>query len=232
MHPSAGLIEIGELIRRKVFQRLRIRPHAELQETGEDDGRLERDIFGFLILKLYLYGNRPSLAQYDALWKLCKAYSDMAIGRIRGRFAFPLTCGAGKTLSVIAFCQALRLLQLRGTRPDMDRVSVLVSASKVEALCQLKRDLLKAGVPEDWIGLYHSYQYHPDKIGEDGYASEPDTGDYHIDAGSAAIDKGIDAGVKTDIDFHPRPYLTPDLGSDEYWPPGTLKFIYLPLVLR
>jgi hypothetical protein len=178
VYASAAIIEIGELIRQKMFQQLRIRPHAELKEKAEDDGRLERDIFGFLMLKLYQYGNRPSLAQHDALWKLCKAYADMANGRIRGRFAFPLTCGAGKTLSVIAFCQALRFLQLRGTRPDMDRVSVLVSASKVEALCQLKRELLKAEVPEDWIGLYHSYDYHPDKIGEDGYASEPDTGDY------------------------------------------------------
>jgi len=61
---------------------------------------------------------------------------------------------------------------------------------------------------------------------------DPDAGDYHIGAGSAAIDKGIDAGVKTDIDFQPRPYLTPDLGADEYWPPGALKFIYLPLVMR
>ena len=178
MYASAGLVEIGEQIRLKMLQRLRIRPHAELKETPEDDGRLERDIFGFLILKLYQYGNKPSLAQHDALWKLCQAYADMATGRIRGRFAFALTCGAGKTLSVIAFCQALRFLQLRGTRPDMDGVSVLVSASKVEALCELKRELLKAEVPQNWIGLYHSYQYHPDKIGEDGYASEPDTGDY------------------------------------------------------
>lgn len=61
---------------------------------------------------------------------------------------------------------------------------------------------------------------------------DPDADDYRIGAGSAAIDKGIDAGVKTDMDFHPRPYLTPDLGADEYWPPGALKFIYLPLVMR
>ena len=71
-----------------------------------------------------------------------------------------------------------------------------------------------------------------DNLWGDPVFVDPDTGDYHIGAGSAAIDKGIEAGVKTDIDFHPRPYLTPDLGSDEYWPPGTLKFIYLPLVLR
>jgi hypothetical protein len=55
---------------------------------------------------------------------------------------------------------------------------------------------------------------------------------YHLTAGSAAIDNGIDAGVSTDIDNEPRPYQDCDLGADEYWPPGALKRIYLPLVLR
>ena len=59
-----------------------------------------------------------------------------------------------------------------------------------------------------------------------------DVGDYHIGPGSAAIDEGVDAGVHTDIDPQPRLYLDPDLGADEYWPPGVLKHVYLPLVLR
>jgi hypothetical protein len=57
-------------------------------------------------------------------------------------------------------------------------------------------------------------------------------GDYHIGEYSAARDKGINAGVMTDIDFHPRPYQDPDIGADEYWPPGALKFISLPLILK
>jgi len=57
-------------------------------------------------------------------------------------------------------------------------------------------------------------------------------GDYHIGENSDAIDAGIDAGVTTDIDGFLRPYQTPDIGADEYWPPGALKFIYLPLVLK
>jgi parallel beta-helix repeat protein len=61
---------------------------------------------------------------------------------------------------------------------------------------------------------------------------DPDTGDYHIGPNSAAIDQGVDAGVTNDIDFHPRPYQAPDIGADEYWPPGALKFVYLPIVLR
>ena len=69
------------------------------------------------------------------------------------------------------------------------------------------------------------------------YWGDPDfvdylAGDYHIDENSDAIDAGIDAGVTTDIDNHPRPYQLPDIGADEYWPPGAFKFIYLPLVLR
>jgi hypothetical protein len=43
---------------------------------------------------------------------------------------------------------------------------------------------------------------------------------------------GIDAGVTTDIDGLLRPYQLPDIGADEYWPPGALKFIYLPIVLK
>jgi hypothetical protein len=38
--------------------------------------------------------------------------------------------------------------------------------------------------------------------------------------------------VTNDIDHHPRPYQEPDIGADEYWPPGALKFIYLPIVTR
>jgi parallel beta-helix repeat protein len=57
-------------------------------------------------------------------------------------------------------------------------------------------------------------------------------GDYHIGKNSDAIDAGIDAGVTTDIDGPFRPYQLPDIGADEYWPPGALKYIYLPLVIK
>ncbi|MHC4799398.1 MAG: right-handed parallel beta-helix repeat-containing protein [Planctomycetota bacterium] len=61
---------------------------------------------------------------------------------------------------------------------------------------------------------------------------DPDAGDYHIGENSDAIDAGVDAGVTRDIDFHPRPYLVPDIGADEYWPPGALKYIFLPLLIK
>jgi hypothetical protein len=60
---------------------------------------------------------------------------------------------------------------------------------------------------------------------------DPDNGDYHIGPGSAAIDVGIAAGISADIDQEPR-IGTPDLGADEYWAPGALKRVFLPLVLR
>jgi len=55
---------------------------------------------------------------------------------------------------------------------------------------------------------------------------------YHLMAGSAAQDNGVmTAGVLQDIDGEPR-LDRPDLGADEYWPPGALRFVYLPLVIK
>ena len=45
----------------------------------------------------------------------------------------------------------------------------------------------------------------------------PAGGDYHIDANSTAIDRGVNAGIGTDIDGESRPIGTGyDLGADEY----------------
>jgi hypothetical protein len=53
-------------------------------------------------------------------------------------------------------------------------------------------------------------------------------GTYHLQAGSAAIDAGVDAGVTDDIDGDARPVgALPDVGADEFIP-----HIYLPLVLK
>jgi hypothetical protein len=59
---------------------------------------------------------------------------------------------------------------------------------------------------------------------------------YHILVGSAAIDKGVMAGIINDIDSQLRPNPIkpdgkPDLGADE-WYPAIDKFIYLPFVAR
>jgi len=47
----------------------------------------------------------------------------------------------------------------------------------------------------------------------------PDAGDYHLTAVSAAIDRGVDAGVTTDIDGDQRPLcMGYDIGADEFVP--------------
>jgi fibronectin-binding autotransporter adhesin len=47
---------------------------------------------------------------------------------------------------------------------------------------------------------------------------------YHLTSGSAAIDRGVNAGVATDIDGQARPNgVAPDLGADEYWPSAPVQ---------
>jgi hypothetical protein len=57
---------------------------------------------------------------------------------------------------------------------------------------------------------------------------------YHLTANSAAIDRGVNAGVATDIDGDPRPVdgdldgiTMPDLGADEFLP-----LYYLPIIFK
>jgi hypothetical protein len=72
--------------------------------------------------------------------------------------------------------------------------------------------------------------------GGEGYISVTNeyTGDpafaadgYHLTLSSEAIDRGVDAGVTTDIDGYQRPCgLAPDLGADE------INCLYLPVILK
>lgn len=55
---------------------------------------------------------------------------------------------------------------------------------------------------------------------------DPGSDDYHIGPGSAAIGRGVDAGVTTDFDGEGR-VGAPDLGADEY-----VTYTYLPLTVR
>jgi hypothetical protein len=62
----------------------------------------------------------------------------------------------------------------------------------------------------------------------DPHFIDPDGGDYHIGAGSAAIDTAVDVGEVYDLDGDLRPIgPEPDIGADEAW-----RWIFLPLVLR
>ena len=60
-----------------------------------------------------------------------------------------------------------------------------------------------------------------------------DADGYHLLDGSAAIDKGVDTGVTTDIDGDARPDgCFPDLGADELVTSVECKRIYFPIIMK
>lgn len=129
--------------------------------------------FSHLVTMLEGFGNTLNSLHKAALHSLLESMTQMAEGRLQGRYAFGLPTGMGKTSAIIAWCSSLHSLRME------EMYSVAVSASKVEALCQLKRDLIVAGIPETSIGLLHSYRHRPSQTLEtmlpEGYASEPST---------------------------------------------------------
>jgi hypothetical protein len=63
---------------------------------------------------------------------------------------------------------------------------------------------------------------------EDPAFVDPSAWDYHLAAGSPAINAGVDAGVTTDIDGEARPFGSGyDLGADEF-----TSYVYLPVVFK
>lgn len=147
--------------------------------SPQDEVELEAKIvaaeaFANLVTTLEGYSNDLAPDHMDALWHLLHDMSKMAHGLLTGRRAYPLSCGLGKTQSVIALCATLYARK-------SDR-SVAISASKVEALAEIKRHLVERhGVSEEAIGFVHSYKYDKAKRDEarrgeaPGYASEPAT---------------------------------------------------------
>ena len=123
-----------------------------------------------LMRRLESFGNKLSPKHKRALYEIVKAYSEMASGSRRGRWAFPLFTGGGKTQSIVCWLSAANEMGY------LEDISVAVCASRVEALCELKRDLVNiAGIPEEKLGLRHSYTHDPSRAGTPGYASEPAT---------------------------------------------------------
>lgn len=123
------------------------------------------------VKNLESFGNQLSDQHKAALRQLAEEFTSLATKTKIGRYAYPLPTGMGKTQSIVAFCAALSQLQLAD-------IGVVISATKVEALGSLKRDLIANGVPEERIGLIHSYRHDPAMPREslwEGYASEPST---------------------------------------------------------
>lgn len=89
------------------------------------------------------------------------------------------------------------------------------------------------GYAEAWYTLYYNnmFDYDPDVFSYNPVYGDPAfvvPGDYHLDAGSAAIDAGVDAGLSEDFDGDARPLGSGfDIGADEY----PLR-LFLPLIQR
>jgi parallel beta-helix repeat protein len=102
-----------------------------------------------------------------------------------------------------------------------DRIGIDVTAGNTATL----ESTLWYGNVTDWDGAGTIV------TGTHNYWGDPlfDADGYHLMEGSAAIDKGVDAGVATDIDGDSRD-STPDLGADELAGIGT--DVYLPIILK
>jgi hypothetical protein len=110
---------------------------------------------------------------------LVGSMTNMAMGKLRGRYAFGLPTGCGKTSSIVAWIACLHESGALG-----NPTSVSVVAVSLKKLATLKRDLIEQGVPEDKISLVHGKKYDATKVEDiksgtadqrtlDTYASEP-----------------------------------------------------------
>lgn len=134
-------------------------------------------VAGLTLLRAAIEGYHDgiSAARHEALKDLMTGLAEQALGATRGRFAYALPCGGGKTQGVVALIAAANSLGLR--------LTFAVSANTIRALCCIKRDLMNAGVPERDIGLRHSKtakELSGELAGEEGaaeMAEMADTGD-------------------------------------------------------
>jgi hypothetical protein len=79
----------------------------------------------------------------------------------------------------------------------------------------------------DWAG--DGTIDHINDVRGDPAFMNPAGGDYHIHFFSAAVDRGVDAGIPFDMDGEPRPIgLRVDLGADEF--PSPVQTLFFPIV--
>jgi parallel beta-helix repeat protein len=132
------------------------------------------------------------------------------IARNTGGSGVYVVDSGGGTYSTVALTNTILVSHTLG---------IAVAAGNVASL----ESTLWYGNTDDWGGAGTIV------TGTRNYWDDPrfDLDGYHLLTDSAAISKGVSAGVTTDIDNQPRD-ANPDLGVDE-WPAET---IYLPLILR
>ena len=102
----------------------------------------------FTIELLYQYGNNPNDDHKHAIRRILIGF--IFLLESKRRLAYPLFCGGGKSTCIRGFLRAIHELNLD--------YSVVVSATQVEALCELKTALMSDEIPIDKIGLIHSKQ--------------------------------------------------------------------------
>ncbi|MGC4097745.1 MAG: hypothetical protein QM706_11570 [Nitrospira sp.] len=98
-------------------------------------------------------GNQPHENQRKALYAILDSMTCMAQGSLKGRWAFGLQTGLGKTTCAMSWVTALSRLGL--TSEVSAGCSAVIAAQDVESLCETFDTLLHLGVSPDHIGLLH-----------------------------------------------------------------------------
>jgi hypothetical protein len=101
-----------------------------------------------LVTSLESFGNVLSIPHKKTLYCLVESFMQMAHGKLQGRIAWGLGTGLGKTQAVIECNAAL----YHGGSP----LSTVTCASRIDALCTMKRAMIAKGIPEASIGLMYA----------------------------------------------------------------------------
>ena len=96
------------------------------------------------------HGNQLSSAHREALRQAVGLFTDVASGRIRGRYVLDLPTGLGKTTAIICWAKAMIAKEVGW--------SLAICASRIEELCDIYGQLVSGAQPvsRDHIGLWHS----------------------------------------------------------------------------
>ena len=97
------------------------------------------------------HGQRWSPEHASALFNLHHTYVLTARGFTRGRVAWPLAVGTGKSESLVAFVKAQYEEHAAGRQAH----TLLVCMEQVRQLSDLYRAITSTGVPASFVGVYH-----------------------------------------------------------------------------
>jgi hypothetical protein len=92
-----------------------------------------------------------SVDHANAFRELHNAYVLTAKGIHRGRAAWPLAVGTGKTQSLVAFA----CVQAQRARIGREPLSLLICIERVDQGRDLYMEMINAGVPAEMLGVYH-----------------------------------------------------------------------------